>query len=928
MEVRVGTNAWQVTSPQYTGYSGDWTYASVDLSAFAGKTVQVAFHAVDGNRTAPGWYVDDVSVATGTPVFNNPEGFELGLGDWYAEEGTWQVGSPTKSSGAPANSLGAQAHTGTNCAVTILNANYPASMNSRLVSPAFAVPAADQYPRLRFWHWYSFGAAAYYDYGVVEVRVGTNAWQVTSPQYTGYSGDWTYASVDLSAFAGKTVQVAFHAVDGNRTAAGWYVDDVSVVTGTPVFNNPEGFELGLGDWYAEEGTWQVGSPTKSSGATTNSLGAQAHTGTNCAVTILNANYPASMNSRLVSPAFAVPAADQYPRLRFWHWYSFGAAAYYDYGVVEVRVGTNAWQVTSPQYTGYSGDWTYASVDLSAFAGKTVQVAFHAVDGNRTAAGWYVDDVSVVTGTPVFNNPEGFELGLGDWYAEEGTWQVGLPTKSSGAPTNSLGAQAHTGTNCAVTILNANYPASMNSRLVSPVLTLPPASSSPYLRFWHWYSFGAAAYPDYGVVEVRVGTNAWQEVSSHYTGTSQSWAEPLIDLTSFGGQEVQLAFHAVDGNRTAPGWYIDDIVIRSYGLPTIITSPTSQTNAVGTSASLDVSASGDLPLAYQWQFNSNPIAGATGTALTFSDLQLTNTGYYDVVVTNSSGSVTSTPALLQCVIAFTGDDIGTPGAAGSFSSNTVYTVNGSGEGTDGTADVFYFAHQTLAGDAQIIARLQSVQGGDPRLAEAGLMIRESLDPGSKQVSFSVNASTNVIFRRRLGTNELSIQNSFRGTNYLQAPNYIWLRLMRMGDTIVAHYSTNSLNWQYMWFTTVDMSDPVQVGLAITAHHHGQVATAAFDNVSIGDLTPLSGGWSLPGPTFLAGGQNWSAAELQRIGGSEFLLSGTVGDYFGIYGSTDVTMPLASWSHLGTATNTYGVVPLLDTQALTNTVRFYRALRIGP
>ena len=118
-----------------------------------------------------------------------------------------------------------------------------------------------------------------------------------------------------------------------------------------------------------------------------------------------------------------------------------------------------------------------------------------------------------------------------------------------------------------------------------------------------------------------------------------------------------------------------------------------------------------------------------------------------------------------------------------------------------------------------------------------MIRDSLDPGSKQVSLSVNASTNVIFGRRLVTNDFSIQNSLRGTNYLQGTNYIWLRLMRMGNTFVAHYSTNGLNWQYMWFTTVNMSNQVQVGLAVTAHHYGQLATAAFDNVSIGSLTPL-------------------------------------------------------------------------------------------
>ena len=281
------------------------------------------------------------------------------------------------------------------------------------------------------------------------------------------------------------------------------------------------------------------------------------------------------------------------------------------------------------------------------------------------------------------------------------------------------------------------------------------------------------------------------------------------------------------------------------------------------------------------------------------------------------------------VVFSGQDIGAPGAPGSFSySNGTYTVNGSGEGTDGSADIFYFAYQTLAGDAQIMARLQSLQGGDPHLAEAGIMIRESLDPGSKQASLSVNVNTNVIFRRRLAANSLGIQYGFQGTNYLQGTNYIWLRLMRMGNTFVAHYSTNGLNWQYMWFTTMTMSNQVQVGLAVTAHHYGQLATAKFDNVSTGGLTPLPGLWPLPGPLLLLGGQNWSPAEFQRIGGYEFLLGGVVGEYENIKSTTNIAAPFSSWPSLATVTNTYGVLPIFDPGASTNQAKYYRAQKIGP
>src|SRR5437667_6293 len=213
----------------------------------------------------------------------------------------------------------------------------------------------------------------------------------------------------------------------------------------------ENFETNGTGWYGDKSVWQVGSPTI--GPPTNSSGFRTHSGTNCATTGLTANYPVGANSRLIRIAsFPVPAASQYPRLRFWHWYSFAACNDSDYGVVEIQVGTNAWQEVSPHYSENGGDWTDASVDLSAYAGQKVRLAFQIVyqaGCGPTAPGWYVDDIALVTGTPVFNNPEGWENGIGDWYAETGTWQVGVPTSGPGA--------AHSGTNCAATILNGNYP---------------------------------------------------------------------------------------------------------------------------------------------------------------------------------------------------------------------------------------------------------------------------------------------------------------------------------------------------------------------------------------------------------------------------------------------------------------------------------------
>ncbi|MDR3564417.1 MAG: choice-of-anchor J domain-containing protein [Negativicutes bacterium] len=379
-------------------------------------------------------------------------------------------------------------------------------------------------------------------------------------------------------------------------------------------------------WNVDFGVWQIGTPTTGPAA-----GDRTHSGPYCATTGLTADYPVSMNSRLIrNQTFTVPAASQFPRLRFWHWYSFTIWSGDDYGVVEIKVGANAWQAISPHYTGDSGDWTCAAIDLSPFAGQTVQLAFHAVDVNGAYpdVGWYVDDISLVTGTPVLNNPEGFETGIGDWYADQGTWRVGSATKSDGPTKDAVGAQAHTGHNCAVTVLNADYPLTMNSRFISPPFILPPASASPYLRFWHWYSFTTWASSDYGVVEIRVGTSAWQAISPQYTNNSANWTEPKIDLTRFGGQTVQLAFHAVDTNDKYPaaGWYVDDVQIFPSNMPV---GPTNIVSSIP-STNIDILA--------LWEYT--PIIDGTGYTFGLSNAPS------GMTVDPSSGTISWTPTWEQ------------------------------------------------------------------------------------------------------------------------------------------------------------------------------------------------------------------------------------------------------------------------------------------
>ena len=82
-----------------------------------------------------------------------------------------------------------------------------------------------------------------------------------------------------------------------------------------------------------------------------------------------------------------------------------------------------------------------------------------------------------------------------------------------------------------------------------------------------------------------------------------------------------------------------------GPPAISSSPAAQFLVRGADALFSVRALGSAPLAYQWRHARVPLADATNSVWTRTNVQCGDIGGYDVVVTNALGSVTSSLALL-------------------------------------------------------------------------------------------------------------------------------------------------------------------------------------------------------------------------------------------------------------------------------------------
>jgi alpha-tubulin suppressor-like RCC1 family protein len=92
-------------------------------------------------------------------------------------------------------------------------------------------------------------------------------------------------------------------------------------------------------------------------------------------------------------------------------------------------------------------------------------------------------------------------------------------------------------------------------------------------------------------------------------------------------------------------YLRTSPVPLYLVPVIVVQPVNLTVIAGNNTTFTVTVKGSPAPTYQWRKNGANIIGATSSSLTFTGVAPGDAGSYDVVVTNCSGSATSTTAAL-------------------------------------------------------------------------------------------------------------------------------------------------------------------------------------------------------------------------------------------------------------------------------------------
>ena len=202
-----------------------------------------------------------------------------------------------------------------------------------------------------------------------------------------------------------------------------------------------------------------------------------------------------------------------------------------------------------------------------------------------------------------------------------------------------------------------------------------------------------------------------------------------------------------------------------------------------------------------------------------------------VATDNGGAVTTSSPVSITVASeplpsgWTDADVGATGAAGAASYNSrTFTVQGAGADVWGTADAFNYAYLPLSGDGSMIARVATISS-QASWVKAGVMIRDSLSPSAAQAFMLVSYAKGVAFQRRTTDGNTSVNTA---GSTATAPH--WVKIVRSGSTITGYESADGTTWTLVGSDTFTMPAAAYIGLAVSSHVAGTLATATFDNVT--------------------------------------------------------------------------------------------------
>ena len=163
----------------------------------------------------------------------------------------------------------------------------------------------------------------------------------------------------------------------------------------------------------------------------------------------------------------------------------------------------------------------------------------------------------------------------------------------------------------------------------------------------------------------------------------------------------------------------------------------------------------------------------------------------------------------------------------------YVVTGGGANIWAKTDAFQYVYKQISGDVTLTADVHFLGQGVEAHRKATLMIRQSLDPDSAYADVALHGAglTSLQYRPAASEDTREIQSK------VNAPEEI--RIERHGNQFTIQAGSKSGELTASGPVTVNLQDPVYIGLAVCSHNAGVLETAVFANVKLEQGQPTAG-----------------------------------------------------------------------------------------
>ena len=267
-------------------------------------------------------------------------------------------------------------------------------------------------------------------------------------------------------------------------------------------------------------------------------------------------------------------------------------------------------------------------------------------------------------------------------------------------TGDAGNYTAVATNTAGSATSTAATLTVNPALAAPTITTSPTDVTVTAGASATFTVAASGNP--------TPTYQWQKGGANISGATSATYTIASVVAGDVGNYAAVATNS-RGSVTSASAAL--MVNAAAAAPSITTQPAAVTVTAGASAAFTVAASGNPAPTYQWQKGGVNISGATIATYTIASTVAGDAGNYAVVVTNSSGSATSTTATLTVSATLTAPTFTTQPASQSAITGASVTFTAAASGNPAPTYRWHKDAVNISGATSATFTIASVVAGD-------------------------------------------------------------------------------------------------------------------------------------------------------------------------------------------------------------------------